>query len=136
MSSADDVFEMRSITNELADALVGARAKLAARAGAVMDAIGGEVTDNRALEFLKGKARRVDAWEKENAKRQLAKVREQARVRREREHLQWLTAEIGRHRANGTEFHGVYSDALEHLARVVRGDAGAVETPTDGGTGE
>ena len=51
-------------------------------------------------------------------------------------HNQKSLCAVGRSGANGTEFHGVYSDALEHLARVVRGDAGAVETSTDGGTGE
>ena len=136
MSSADDVREMKSITNELADFLVGKSADLKVRAGAVLKAINalssGEITDNRANEFLRGKARRVDAWEKENAKRQRDELREQARLAREHEHLCWLEAEIARQRATGQGFHGPHVDGLEHLLRVARDAAGAVEAKTRG----
>jgi hypothetical protein len=66
MSSADDVIEMKGLVNEIADRLVGTGAKLAARAGVVIKAIGGDTTENRALELLSGRARRVDGWEKDN----------------------------------------------------------------------
>jgi len=125
MTAADDVLEMKSLTNELADRLVGASAKLAARAGAVIKAIGG-ITENRALELLKGKARRVDGWEKDNARRRLAALRNRERIERENEHLAWLECEIARHRASGEELRGPLVDGLEHVLRAARGEAGAV----------
>ena len=79
MGSADDVIEMKGLANEIADRMVGEGAKLAARAGAVINAIGG-ITENRALEFLSGKARRVDGWEKDNARRRRAALRERERI--------------------------------------------------------
>jgi hypothetical protein len=131
MSSADDVIEMKSLANELADRLVGAGAKLAARAGAVIQAIGGGITENRALEFLSGRARRVDGWEKDNARRRLAALRNRERIERENEHLAWLECEIARHRASGEELRGPLVDGLEHVLRAARGEAGAVALQTD-----
>lgn len=130
MSSADDVIEMKGLANEIADRMVGEGAKLAARAGAVINAIGG-ITENRALEFLSGKARRVDGWEKDNARRRRAALRERARIERENEHLAWLECEIARHRASGEEFRGPHVDGLEHLLRLARGADGAVEIPRE-----
>lgn len=132
MSAADDVLEMKLLTNDLADRLVGKGAKLAARAGAVLKAIGGDITDNRALELLKGKARRIDGWEKDNARRRLAALRERERLERENEHLAWLECEIARHRASGEELRGPHVDGLEHLLRVARGADGAVAVSREG----
>ena len=75
MSSAEDVLDMKDICAELADRVVGEGAKLTARAGVVIRTLGGETTENRALELLKGKARRVDAWEKERAERRRDELR-------------------------------------------------------------
>ena len=129
MSSADDVLEMKSLTSALADRLVG-KGPVKARVGAVADAIG--VGANRALEFMKGKARRVDAWEKEHAKRRLEKLERNDELRREHEHLLWLEEQIGRHRASGEELRGPHVDALEHFLRNARGDAGAVAVQGEG----
>lgn len=129
MSAAEDVLEMKSLSNQLADHLVGKGAKLAARAGAVLSAIGGDLTENRALEFLKGKARRVDGWEKDNARRRLAALRERARIERENEHLAWLECEIARQRSTGSGFHGPHVDGLEHFLRLARGADSAVAVP-------
>lgn len=129
MSSAEDVIEMKSLSNELADGLVGATAKLAARAGAVMKALGGDTTENRALEFLNGRARRVDAWEKEEAKRHVEELRNRERIARENEYLSWLGSELGRLRASGEEFHGPHIDALERVLRSARGDDRPVAIP-------
>lgn len=125
MSAADDVLEMQTLSAELADRMAGRGAAVKVRIGAVADAVG--VGANRALEFIKGKARRVDAWEKENAKRQLADLRERERLARENEHLAWLECEIARHRASGSEFRGAHVDGLEHFLRVARDASGAVE---------
>jgi hypothetical protein len=127
MSSADDVSEMVTLSTELADRLAGHGAAMKQRIGAVADAVG--VTTNRALEFMKGKARRVDAWEKEHAKRRVAELRDAERRQRERAHLLWLESELGRLQSSGEEFHGAHVDGLQHFLRVVRGEAGAVAVP-------
>lgn len=85
MSAADDVLEMQGLTTEIADLLVGKGALLKERVGAVLKEINSgatePITENRALEFMKGKARRVDAWEKENAERRVAELRRRERER-------------------------------------------------------
>lgn len=106
------------------------KVKQAARIGAVMRAIG--VGENRASELLSGRARRIDAWEKEKAKADVEKLRERERLARENEHLGWLECEIARLRATGEEFHGEHVDALVHLLRVARGEAGAVAVRAEG----
>lgn len=114
-SAAEDVFEMKSLARELADRLAGQGAtanKL--RVAAVADAIG--ISWNRALEFLSGKARRVDAWEKEYAKRRIAELRAAERRRLENEYLDWLVAAPVEHR-------GPVLDRLEQALRVARGVA-------------
>jgi len=126
MSAADDVLDMRVLCAEIAAREArGGSAK--EQITAVSKALG--VGWNRALEFLKGKARRVDAWEKDNARRRLAALRERERIERENEHLAWLECEIARHRASGEEFRGPHVDGLEHLLRLARGADGAVEIP-------
>lgn len=128
MSAADDVLEMQGLTTELADRLAG-KVKANARIGAVADALG--VGANRALEFIKGKARRVDAWEKENAKRRLHELKELERIERENEHLAWLECEVARHRAAGSEFRGPHVDGLEHFLRLARDASSAVALPDE-----
>lgn len=132
MSAADDVLEMKSLSAELADRLVGEGAAVKQRIGAVADAIG--VTANRALEFLRGKARRVDAWEKEYAQRRVQELRELEQLDRENAHLAWLHAQIGRLRETGEEFHGPQVDGLEHLLRVAGGDHRPVAVREAAGT--
>ena len=66
MSAADDVLEMKELTNDLADMLVGVGARMKVRIGAVVKAVSAgaqeAITDNRAKEFLKGEALRVDPF--------------------------------------------------------------------------
>ena len=130
MSAADDVLEMKSLANELADRMVGIGAQLQARVGAVLKVFTVErvelITDNRALEFIKGKARRVDAWEKDHARRQLAALKRREELAKEHAHFAWLESEIARHRASGQGFRGPHVDGLEHLLRLARADDSAV----------
>jgi hypothetical protein len=76
-----------------------------------------------------GEARRVDAEEMDRARATARELRDAKQREREHEHLAWLECEIARHRAAGTDFRGAYGDALEHVLRMARGDAGAVEIP-------
>ncbi len=130
MSAADDVYEMKSLTNELADRMAGIGAQLQVRVSVVLKAINAgasePITGNRAYEFLKGRAQRVDAWEKENAKRQLEELRERERIARDNAHLAWLECEIARHRAAGTEFRGAHVNGLVDLLRMARDEASPV----------
>lgn len=124
MSAAEDVLEMKALTNELADLLVGVGARMKVRIGAVVKAVSAgsqqTITDNRAKEFLRGEALRVDSWEKDNARRQRAELKRREQEAQEHAHLLWLEAEIARHRASGSGFRGPHVDGLEHLLRVAR----------------
>jgi hypothetical protein len=130
MSAAEDVREMQTLANEIADYMAGTGALLKQRIGAVLKAINADasepITDNRALEFLKGRARMVHAWERANADRQLAELKERERTAREHAHFLWLESEIARHRASGQGFRGPHVDGLEHLLRLARADHSAV----------
>jgi hypothetical protein len=130
MSAAEDVIEMKTLSNELADRLVGIGAQVQVRVGAVLRAINAgakePITGNRAYEFLNGRARMVHTWETTNAKRQLRELKERERLARENEHLAWLECEIARHRASGSEFRGPHVDGLEHFLRLARGADGTV----------
>ena len=126
MSASSDVMEMQSLCGEIADRAVGS-GREKERIGAVSRQLG--VGWNRALEFLRGKARRVDSWEKDNALRQLAELKDQERRRREAAHLLWLESEIGRLRETSEEFHGPHVDGLEHFLRLARGADSAVAIP-------
>lgn len=114
MSAADDVLEMRSLANRLADMLVGAGADVKVRVGAIVRAIGGRTTDNRAYELLIGKARRVDAWEMRNAERRIRQLEDAERQRRENEFLDWL-------QSSDPDLRGPVLDRLELALRVARG---------------
>lgn len=72
MSAADDVLDMRDLCAEIAAREAG-NGPAKARIAAVSRSLG--IGWNRALEFLNGKARRVDAWEKDNARRRVEELR-------------------------------------------------------------
>lgn len=127
MNAADDVREMESITNQIADRLVGIGAQLQVRVSAVtrlFNAGTAVFSGNRVFEFLKGRAKRVDAWERDYAARQLHDLKERERAERDAAHFAWLEGEIARHRVSGTEHRGAHVVALEHLLRVARAEAG------------
>jgi hypothetical protein len=94
MSAAEDVREMQTLANEIADYMAGTGALLKQRIGAVLKAINADasepITDNRALEFLKGRARMVHAWERANADRQLRELKQREEAAREHAHVLWL----------------------------------------------
>lgn len=78
MSCADDVLEMQSICDELASRLTLSKAwkdRIAALQSVFRDERGRPLfTWNRTYEFLCGKARRVDSWEKDFARKELRKI--------------------------------------------------------------
>ena len=118
MSALADVSEMQGICTEIVRLLpVGLQKQqvpeLARKIG---------VTENRALEFLRAKARRVDSWEKDVARRLRDDLRRAEQRRREHEHLTWLQEQVA-----GMDGGGV--DALQHLLRRGGYEAGAVAVP-------
>lgn len=100
MSPEADVLEMQSVLEQIADFLAP-RGTDQARATAIQrDFVTPDrkpmFTWNRAFELLKGRARRVDGFEKETAKRRLAKLQEDRSdaVRESQENYRVLEARI------------------------------------------
>lgn len=129
MSAAADVKEMRELCGEIADRLAGKRSAVKDRTQSLVDRLGFEW--NRAFELLCGKARRIDSYEKDNARQLLADLKRAEQRQRELDHLGWLECEIARHRASGEELRGAHVDGLEHLLRVARGADSAVALPVE-----
>lgn len=90
MSPASDVQEMQDICAELAT-LLRLPDSIQARTNELRRLFGRERFGwNRINEFVRGKARRVDGWEKDLARKVRDDIRREARQRREHEHLAWL----------------------------------------------
>lgn len=130
MTAASDVLEMQELCGEIADRSAATH-HLKIRVAAVVEAFRNQVTDNRAYEFLRGKALRVDSWEKDVARQVRDRLRAKSRAEKHRAHLEWLESQIGRFRASGEELHGPHIDGLVDLLRMARAEAGAVAVPTD-----
>lgn len=120
MSAEVDVREMRTLCEQIAD-FFAPNQNEKARTRAVMRQVG--VGANRAYEFLKGRARRVDAFEKDAARSVVSEIEEA----RNAEHLNWLASEAARLREGDADFCGEHIDALEHLVRRLRAQAGPVD---------
>ncbi len=123
MSSADDVVEMKTLCGELAERLAPA-GSVKARVNALMGKL--KLGENRVVEFLRGKARRVDSWEKDNARRVLEDLREAELRRTTEQRLQWLRTTVEHLRATDEEFHGFDIDGLERAAARVGAFSGPV----------
>lgn len=118
MSAADDVAEMQSLAEFIAGKLAQSK-KDKDRTKAVYDAFNTDphrnelVTWNRCFEFLKGKARIVQSWEKDLARAKREAIEAADRQRRTREHIEWL--------------HFVHQQATESGADVDRAEIAALE---------
>lgn len=80
MTASSDVLEMREICGEIADRSAVTH-HLGSRIAAVVRALRNQITDNRAYEFLRGKALRVDSWEKDLARKERDRLRAEAEQR-------------------------------------------------------
>lgn len=80
MDAASDVLEMKELCGEIADRSAISH-HLGSRIAAVVRALRNQVTDNRAYEFLRGKALRVDGWEKDYARQERDRLRAEAERR-------------------------------------------------------
>jgi hypothetical protein len=126
MSAEADVDEMKTLCGELAERLVPT-GSVKARVNALMGKL--RLGENRVLEFLRGKARRVDSWEKDNARRVLEELREAELRRTTEQRLQWLRTTVEHLRATDEEFHGFDIDGLERAAARVGALSGPVGNP-------
>jgi len=115
-SSAADVAEMQRICVEIADRTAASRAKKD-RIEAVHEM--GRIGWNRALEFLIGKARRIDGWEKDLAREYLAEIKRIEDERVAAKHVAYLNRTLGYLRATDPDLYG------PHIDRVERGLAAA-----------
>lgn len=130
MSAADDVMEMQGLVGFIADKLAPSP-KDKARTQAIYDALNPRreelISWNRCFEFLKGKARLVQSWEKDLAREKRDAIRAAERERRAQEHVEWLQF-IHQQAASDEDVDRSEIAALERvLARV-----GALDRPMGG----
>lgn len=118
MSAADDVADMQTLAGFIADKL-GASTKNKDRTKALYDALNPNahrdelVSWNRCFEFLTGRARLVQSWEKDLAREKRKVIETAERERRNREHVEWLRF--------------VHEQAAENGADMDRSDLAALE---------
>ena len=116
MSATADVSEMQGICADIVTRLAGLDMqkqqvpKLAKLIG---------VTENRALEFLRAKARRIDSWEKDRARTIRDQLKRGERRQRELEHLAWLREQVEGSGGRGSDF-------LQHLLGGAGDEAGSL----------
>jgi hypothetical protein len=133
MSAHSDVLEMQSLCEAIADR-VAASGREKDRVAAIVRYLG--VGWNRALEFLRGKARRVDSWEKDYARQQLAALKAAEREQRDREHIAWLGRTLSAlQAAPDQDFHGPSIDALQRVLSRVGAPDSTMGDPADGSGG-
>ncbi|KKB80807.1 hypothetical protein VW35_00940 [Devosia soli] len=112
MSAADDIYEMKSLCEQIAGRLATSSSDKD-RVTAIYEALKAKVTWNRAFEFLKGKARRIDSWEKDLARAKLQELKRLERERQALQHVAWLQS--------------IRSQAEEAGSDMDRADLAAVE---------
>ena len=95
--------------------------------GAIVDAL--RVTENRAYEFLRGKARRIDGYEKDRAREVLEQIEAENARREEAEHVEWLRTTYQRLREAGEGENSRDVARLEHLLRKLGAFDSALAIP-------
>lgn len=123
MSAKADVDEMQALCTELANNMARSNA-LKDRITAVDGVLGGGW--NRALEFLRGKALRVDSWEKDLARQKVERLREAERAKALQGHVHWLRRSVEHLRSTDEEFYSLDLDVLERLVGVAGTEGGSV----------
>lgn len=116
MSAMADVSEMHGLCTEIVARLAGLDLQKQ-QVPKLAELIG--VTENRALEFLRAKARRIDSWEKDRARSIRDQLRRAEQRQRELDHLAWLREQV-----EGIGGRG--GDVLQHLLRGAGDEAGAL----------
>ncbi len=122
MSPEADVAFMVNACDEIASAR-SRGPSMQQKVDAVMKAL--RVSENRAYEFLKGKARRVDGFEKDRARAIKAEIEAENANRKRAEHIEWLRSTIEHLREENA---GVDSHEVAHVERVLA-RIGALDSP-------
>lgn len=143
MSATADVREMQTLCEALAEKLAFSEAdkdQIRAILKVFSDGKGAAlITANRAFEFLRGKARRVDSWEKDIARQELRRLEEAERAAALQGHVLWLRRSAEYLRATDEERHRFDIDALEQAVRVAGSVGGSLvavaSEDTDKGAG-
>jgi len=119
MSPADDVAQMQDFCTEIAD-LLRLPANIKTRTNELHRLFGRDVFGwNRINEFLRGRARRVDGWEKDYVRGILEQQREADLRAKAESHVAWLRSTVEQVREAGEELDGFDVAGLERaLARV------------------
>lgn len=117
MSAVADVLEMQGLCSEIVDTFDGLQKQQIPELAKLIG-----VTENRALEFLRAKARRIDSWEKDRARSIRDELKRAERRQREHEHLEWLRQQVAGMGGRG-------GDVLQHLLRSASDEAGALAVP-------
>lgn len=134
MSAADDVAEMQTIAGFIADKLSASK-KNKDRTKALYDALNPKanrdelVSWNRCFEFLTGRARLVQSWEKDLARDKRKAIETAERNRRTREHIEWLRFIHEQAAADGADMDRADIAALERVLSRVGGLDRAVGNP-------
>ncbi len=131
MSAADDVVEMQSLVGFIADKLTASN-KDKDRTKAIYAALNPDahrdelITWNRCYEFLKGKARLVQSWEKDLARIKREAIEDAERQRRATEHVAWLRGVHQSATASGADMDRADLAALERVLARVSASGGAL----------
>lgn len=129
MSAADDVMEMQDLVGFIADKLSPSK-KDKDRTKAIYDALNPNREEllswNRCFEFLKGKARLVQSWEKDLARQKRDALRAEEQERRAREHVEWLQFIHQQATAEGENVDRAEIAALERVLSRLSASGGAM----------
>lgn len=109
-SSPADVAEMKALCLEIADKTAASKHEKD-RIAAVQKAVG--VGWNRALEFLKGRARKIDSWEKDLARENVAELRRAEEQRRIAGHVDFLNRQLAYLKTSDPDLYGPHIDRIE-----------------------
>lgn len=127
MSPEADVAFMEDACVRIAETrAMGASVKQ--KIGAIVRAL--RVSENRAYEFYKGKARRIDGFEKDRAREVLNEIEAENARRKEAEHIEWLRSTYEQMAEEGEGVGGREAIQLEHLLRKLGALGSAVEVPS------
>jgi hypothetical protein len=133
LSAASDVLEMKELCGEIADRTAASH-HLGSRVAAVVHAFKGAVTGNRAYEFLRGKALRVDSWEKDLARHERDRLRAEAERRDIARFIDRLASTRSYLETSDPDIHGPEIAALERALDAARRAGGPVAVSEKGMT--
>jgi hypothetical protein len=135
MSAADDVAEMQTLAGFIADKL-SASTKNKDRTNALHASLNPDlrrgkelISWNRCFEFLTGRARLVQSWEKDLAREKRKAIEATERDRRNREHIEWLRFVHQQAAADGADMDRADFAALERVLSRVGALDSAVGNP-------